>query len=184
MPTGIKAVSVLFVLFGSLLLIASIPSFLDLPELLRMLERSNIAIPVFVLTNVVGPAAMLAGGIGLWFKALWAWWICVIVEGIEVSIKTIMAFTAPHALLGTYPLKQNISLLIAIAVLVYLFNKKIFQAFHGEEVARKNMLGILVLVSFVVGGLYMWQANVSAEALRSNITLQATPKDGAPEFQR
>jgi hypothetical protein len=184
LPTGIKVVSVLFVLFGSLLLISSIPNFLDLPELLKMLERSNIAIPVFILTNVVGPVAMIAGGIGLWSKALWAWWICVIVEGIEVSTKTIMAFTAPHALLGTYPLKQNVSLLIAVAVLVYLFNKKIFQAFHGEEVVRKKMLGVLALVSFVVGGLIMWQAKLSMEAMRSNIPLQATPKDGAPELNR
>ncbi len=149
-----------------------------------MLERSNIAIPVFVLTNIVGPAAMIVGGIGLWFKALWAWWICVIVEGIEVSIKTIMAFTMPHAFLGIYPLKQNISLLIAIAVLVYLFSKKIFQAFHGEGVVRKKMLGVLALGSFVVGGLIMWQAKLSMEALRSNISLQATPKDGAPELKR
>ncbi len=169
MSTGLKIISLLYALVGFLLLFSTIMMFLKYPDLFASLERSGVSAPVYLFTNVVFPVAMIAGGIGLWRRVPWAWWICAVVAGLEVSKKVILVFVAPPLLLGTYPIKENISLLIALVVLAYLFNGKIFRVFHGESLRRVKVLGVLVFISFVGSGLFMWQAKLTMEAMRSNV---------------
>jgi hypothetical protein len=171
-PVGLKVISVLFAFVGVLLLILTISASFEFSELTELLDRSGISLPLYLFANVVFPIAMIAGGVGLWYRKIWAWWVCVIAEGIEISKTTIHAFLAPHAVLGTYPIQQNLSLFIAIAVLVYLYRASIFRAFLGESLTRTRALGITVLASFFISGLFMWQTSISAADMRSNPPLQ------------
>lgn len=184
MPTGLKIVSVFFAIVGALVLLSSVPAVIDYQGLSRSLARSGIAVPIFLLTNIVFPAAMVAGSAGLWIRRTWAWWICAILMGLEVAKKIYFSILVPQTLFGTFPLKENIYLVIAICVLVFLFSEKVFQAFHGEKQRRPRALAIVVAMSLVIGGLVTWQVTLSEEALRSNISLQATPQTGAPELNR
>lgn len=184
MPAGLKIVSALFAIVGALLLLSSVPAVIDYQELSHSLARSGIAVPVFLLTNIVFPAAMIAGSAGLWARRTWAWWLCAIVMGLEVVKKLYFSVLDPQTLFGTFPLKENIYLVIAICVLVFLFSEKVFRAFHGEPQKRLRALGIVAVASLVIGGLFTWQATLSREALSSNISLQATPQSGAPELKR
>ena len=150
LPTGIKIIAALFAILGAVLLALVFPQLMAFEQLSRALERSEIPIAVFVLTNVVYPTVMLACGIGLWYGKPWAWWICVVIEGLEICKKVIFVFLAPQTLFGVYPLKENATLIIAIAILVYCFNKKIFRLFHIVTVSRLKVFGIVVALCVVL----------------------------------
>lgn len=184
MPIGLKITSAIFFILGTLSLVATSVMFFSFSMLSEGLQRSGILFPVFLFANVVVPAAVMTGSVGLWYRAKWAWWICAAVCGVEITKKCIVAFISPWALLGTYPVQQNMFLIVTIVVLVYLFKEKVFRTFHSESLTRPKALGFLALGCIVVGGLYQWQVTVSAEALRSNIELQPTPKDSAAELSR
>ena len=184
MATGLKIVSVFFAVVGAALLFLSIREFFNYREMLVALARSGISLPHFLLSNIVFPAAMLAASAGLWLLRPWAWWICAIVEGLEVSKKFYLVLFTSLPLFGTFPVKENISLVIAVSILIFLFTRSVFCAFHGEARLRLRTFGIVALASFAIGGLFMWEATSSAETLRSNTSLQATPETGAPELKR
>jgi hypothetical protein len=127
---------------------------------------------------------MIAGSAGLWIRRAWSWWICAIVMGLEVAKKIYLLVLAPQTLFGIFPLKENIYLVIAICVLVFLFSEKVFRTFHGETEKQLRALGIVAAASLVVGGLFTWQATLRQEALSSSFSLHATPQSGVPELKR
>ena len=184
MPIALRAIAVLYAGGSGLVLVLALVAFGDYGKLSASLARSGITLPVFLLMNVAVPTAIIAASVGLSRGARWGWWLIASAAGVQVLNKLALAFVAPRALLGTYPVLQNISLIIAITTLGYLFSNSIFRIIHGESITRRKALGILALVCVVASALYQWQASVSRVALRSNISLQPAPKSGAAELKR
>jgi hypothetical protein len=184
MPIALRVIAVLYASGSGVVLVLTLVAFGDYGKLSAGLARSGITLPVFLLINVAVPVAIIAARVGLSRGARWGWWLIATVAGAQVLNKLALAFVAPRALLGAYPVLQNISLIIAVATLAYLFSNSIFRGIHEESIVRRKALGILALVCVAVSALYQWQASVSREVSRSNISLQPTPKSGAAELKR
>ena len=157
LPTGIKIIAGVFVLFNAVRLALFFPELMAIEQLAKALEHSQISIVVFVLMNVVHPMVMAVCGIGLWYCKPWAWWICVIIEGLAICNKAIYAFLVPSTLFGVYPLKENASTIIAIAILVYCFNEKIFRLFRNTTSSRPKAFAIVAASSVALSLLIMSQ---------------------------
>lgn len=177
MPIGLKLISVALAIVGVLSGALTIVAMLAEGAFFESLSRSAIFLPIFVLTNIITPAGMVAGSIGLWRRATWAWWTCALVLTFELSSKVALAFLDPSALLGTQPVEQNFFSILALVALVYLFTPNIFRAFHGQKLKRRKVAALLTITAFALAGMLMWQKNRSDEVLRTNITFEADTQE-------
>ena len=133
---------------GLALLMLTLEQTNSIPELMSSLPKGKLLL--FVITNVLSPLAMVAGGVGLWQRKLWGWWLSVIAIGAGLSSIFIMLLKIPTGA-AVFISSNAIGSIIGIFMLWYLAKPGLMAAFGFGIDERKKTLGIAFAISVLVG---------------------------------
>jgi len=185
-PTGIALSTAYLILFGLVFLLFTFLQIESPSELTKSLSRSGILLPLFLLTNIISPIAMIAGGIGIWNKKLWGWYAATLVLGAEISSTLILLVKIPLDMLPVFISSKSIGLITGLLVFSYLTTKLVMKnfgfAFDERSATLKKILGASVALALLVVILSPSLSEQINMQPNSNKAPQPTPKNGAAEF--
>ena len=152
-PLGIVLITISYIVIGLMTFLSSTMEVFGSAEFRETLNRSNVPIFLYFITNLILPLAMVIFAVALWNRKALGWLGVATISAISILVYIFLPLIkyGPESIL--FILQNAIRIAIPIIILVYLLSKRVMEAYGLREKERKKALTNMGIISVVIGAL-------------------------------
>jgi hypothetical protein len=183
-PLGITLIAIYFVIIGALSLLASLMHVLNLIILLETLERSNMPFFLFVISNLLLPALMVACGIALFNRKAWGWLGIAVLSAINILVFILLPLVFFGASSYVSLLQGSWIIAIPLISLIYLLQNNTMQTYDFSGDSRKYAIISTSIIALILTTLItVLSPNPLKQQIISNNPINTDSPDVRPTNQ-